>query len=254
MKKKNILFTLGIILFLSSLPLSIKMIMEDFHTKQMHNRYYIEVIGNRYPPPAQKFTALNHYVEIEEIIIDHGIYADRWNYDIAIANITIKINGKRIATLENYPIRANDEGIQKYHGNISFIGILDKQKEERKLYVILRNTKDEIKNENGVNIISSPSIETIKYTIHTIDEEGHIESDTFSQNNRSAIQTLVLNNSGTSPMAVGYYTDAWHMYPSVYPPIFNALTRCNTNNLLFSYQEGKRVTYCLIHILTKVMF
>ncbi|WP_438317082.1 hypothetical protein [Sporosarcina sp. FA9] len=216
MKKRIVLFALGLILFFSALPMSIKTIMEDFHTKQMHNRYDIEVIAHNYPPPGQKFAVLNHNVEIEETIIDEGNYTDRWNYDIAIANLTIKVNGKRLATLENYPIRVKDEGIGKYHGNISFIGIIDKQEEERKLYVILRNTKDEITNENGVNIISSPPMETIKYTIHTIDEKGQVESDTFSQNNRSAIQTLVLNNSGTSPMAVGYYTDAWHMYPSVF--------------------------------------
>ncbi|MEK5038363.1 hypothetical protein [Sporosarcina sp. FSL K6-3457] len=216
MKKRIILFLLGIILFISALPLSIKMIMEYFHTQQMHSRYKIEVISNRYPPPAQKFTVLSHSVEIDETIIEEGNYTDRWNYDIAIANLTIKIDGETLATLENYPIRAKNEGIQKYHGNISFIGLFDKKEEERKLFVVLRNTKDEITNENGVNIISSPPLEEIKYTIHTIDEEGHIESATFSQNKRSAIQTLVLNNSGTSPMAVGYYTDTWHMYPSVF--------------------------------------
>ncbi|MFJ7738919.1 hypothetical protein ACIQ2D_21695 [Lysinibacillus sp. NPDC097287] len=220
MKKRMILFSLGMILLLSALPLSIKMIKEKIHTQEMYNRYEMDVLSNSYPPPTQKFTVLNHNVEIDETIIEEGNYTDLWDNDISIANLTIIVNGKKLATLENYPIRAKHEGIQKYHGNISFIVLFDKKEEERKLYVILRNTKDEIINENGVNIINltSPLVD-IKYTLHAIDEEGHIESETFSQNNRNAIQTHVLNSSGTSPMSVGYYTDAWHMYPSIFFPI-----------------------------------
>ena len=220
MKKRIILFSLGLILLLSALPLSTKMILEKIHTQKMYSRYDMEILSDTYPPPAQKFTVLNHSIEIDETIIEEGNYTDLWDNDIAIANLTIKINGERLAYLENYPIRSEDEGIQKYHGNISFIVLLDKQEEERTLFVVLRNTKDTLTNEKGVHIISSPPpLVDIKYTMHVIDEEGQIESDTFSQNNRNALQTFVLNSSGSSPTAVGYYTDAWHAYPSIFFPI-----------------------------------
>lgn len=41
------------ILLLSDLPLSIKMVMEKIHTKEMYNRYEIDVLSHSYPPPAQ---------------------------------------------------------------------------------------------------------------------------------------------------------------------------------------------------------
>lgn len=221
--KKRLLFAFGLILLLSALPLSTIMIMEKIHTQKMYSRYDIEDLDAQYPPLEQQFTVLNQDVEIDETIIEEGNYTDLWDNDIAIANITIKVNGKKLANMENYPIRVKGEGLQRYYGNLSFIVLFDKEIEESNLFVIIRNTKDTIINENGVNIINSPLLEDIKYTMYTIDEEGKIERDTFSQNNRNAIQTFVLNISSTSPMSVGYYTDAWHMYPSIFFPLLYPL-------------------------------
>lgn len=218
MKKRIVLFLLGAILFISSLPMSATMAMEKIHTNQMLARYELHKISNRYPPPQSEFTYKNHKIKVEETIIDEGNYTDRWNYKIAFANLSVIVNEKRLDTLENYPIRVEDEGLAKYYGNISFIIVKDKEKVDEKLYIILKETKDII--ENGI-VLGTVPFDSLTYSLYSLDEAGSLESDSFTFTDRNALQTLLLTNSGTSTIAVGYYTDAWNWMPSiVFPFIF----------------------------------
>lgn len=212
MKKQILLFLLGAILFLSSLPLTTTMAMEKIHTNQQLARYELHIISHRYPPPKSAFTYKNHKIEVKETILDEGNYTDRWNYKIAFADLSIIVDGEKLATLENYPIRVEDEGLAKYHGNISFIIVKDKQKDEEKLYIILKKTKDVI--DNG-NVLGTIPFDELTYSLYSVDEAGSLENESFSFTERNALQTLLLTNSGTSPIAVGYYTDAWNWMPSI---------------------------------------
>ncbi|MCG7343359.1 hypothetical protein MHZ92_04405 [Sporosarcina sp. ACRSL] len=223
MVKKWIVFLIGVIIFLSSLPLTILMAMEKIHTSQMHNRYELHIISHRYPPPESTFHYKNNIIEVKETLLDEENYTDPWNYKIAFADLSVFINGEEIDTLEQYPIRMEEEGLARYYGNISSIIIKDKRKDEEKLYMILKKTKDPVVTD-GINIGIAP-VETLTYSLYDLDEDGLLGRESFSFTNRNALQTLLLNNSGTSPHAIGHYTDAWNWMPSVfYPFIFPFLS------------------------------
>ncbi|MDN4606581.1 hypothetical protein [Sporosarcina highlanderae] len=215
MKKRWVLFLVGVILFLSSLPLTVQMAMEKTHTAKMHNRYDLHIISHRYPPPKSTFLYKDHTVKVEETPIDKESYTDPWKYTIAFADLSVVVNEEQIDKLEQYPIRIEEEGLARYYGNISFIILKDKRRDEEKLYMILKKTNDPI--EVGINI--DPMMLT--YDLYSINEAGHLEGESFSFTNRNALQTLILNNSGASPFAIGYYTDAWNWMPSIlFPFIF----------------------------------
>ncbi|MEK5531364.1 hypothetical protein BK128_03635 [Viridibacillus sp. FSL H7-0596] len=67
--------------------------------------------------------------------------------------------------------------------------------------------------------------EKLKYTLYTLDVEGNLKNKSFSFSERDALQTELLNAGVVVPYSIGYYTDAWEGYPSIFFPfIFPFLT------------------------------
>ncbi|MEK3886190.1 hypothetical protein [Bacillus sp. FSL K6-3431] len=84
--------------------------------------------------------------------------------------------------------------------------------------------KDGIKTPNG-DIVGSVPEEKLKYILYAIDEKGKVESDSFSFTERNAIQTELFNSGVVVPYSIGYYTNDWEGFPTIFfPLIFPFLT------------------------------
>ena len=198
------------------------------------------MISDRFPPPKSAFRYKNHMIEVNETLLDKESYTDHWKYTIAFADLSIVVNGEQIDKLDEYPIRSEEEGLARYYGNISFILLKDKRKDDEKLYTIVKKTKDPVVTD-GVNTGVAPE-ETLTYGLYSLDEEWlSRERIVSAYTNRNALQTLLLNNSGTYPYAIGYYTDAWNWMPSIFSPfIFPFLSFLVGIILLFFYYPFRK--------------
>ncbi|MFJ5625730.1 hypothetical protein ACIQD3_24435 [Peribacillus loiseleuriae] len=74
MKKKLVFFLIGTILFLISLPISTKMVMELIHNQKMNEDYRITNVNEGFPPTESTFNFKDHIVEIKETIKDEESY------------------------------------------------------------------------------------------------------------------------------------------------------------------------------------
>lgn len=127
MIKRLMLFLVGVILFLTSLPLGSKMIMELIHNQRMDGLYTVTNVNEGFPPTASTFYFNDHIVEIEETIKERESYKDPWDNIIRIADLSLKIDGKVIDTLNDYPIRVEAEGLNRYFGELAYITLEDKK-------------------------------------------------------------------------------------------------------------------------------
>ncbi|MGO4889549.1 hypothetical protein ACJ2A9_17525 [Anaerobacillus sp. MEB173] len=68
-------------------------------------------------------------------------------------------------------------------------------------------------------IVGWVSTEELKYRLYELDEEGNLNNKSFSFSERDALQTELLNAGFLVPHSIGYYTDAWEGYPSLFFPL-----------------------------------
>jgi hypothetical protein len=221
MKKRLIFFLIGTILLLTSLPISTKMAMELIHNQKMNKKFSITNIMDVYKgmtPPESKFNFKGHIVEIEEAIINGDSYIDPWSNKIGIADLTLKINGMEIDTLKDHPIRVEEEGLNRYFGEIAYLTLEDRKNGKTQFIVLLKKTKELQKEMPNGDIVGGVPSEKLKYTLYTLDEEGILNGKSFGFSERDEIQTKLLNAGVVAPYRIGYYTNAWEGYPSIFFP------------------------------------
>jgi hypothetical protein len=225
MKKKWLLFILGIIILIISIPMSTQMTLELIHNQKMDNHYKITNVSADYPPKGTTFEFKDQLIEIEETILDEEGYKDPWDNQIVFADLSLKLNGIEIETMKNHPIRIGGEGLQRYYGEISYLLLEDKENDKKQLIVLLKKTRELQKEMPNGNIIGGVPEEKLKFKLYELDEKGKLNIQTFSFTERNALQTELLNASGLSPYSIGYYTDAWEWYPTiVFPFLFPFLS------------------------------
>lgn len=219
MKKKVIIFLIGVILLISSLPLSTKMVMEIIHNQKMNSKYTVTNVNNSFPPTESKFNFKGHIVEVEEAIKNMESYIDPWSNKISIADLSIKIDGEVIDVLRDYPIRVEEEGLNRYYGEIAYLTLEYKKNDQVQFIVLLKKTRELPKEMPNGDIVGWVPSEKLKYTLYTLDKEGLLNNKSFSFMERDALQTELLNAGVVAPHSIGYYTDAWEGYPSLFFPL-----------------------------------
>lgn len=218
-KLKQLFFVIGLLLFIVSLPLSSIMIVELGHTLNMQNLYGVTTLSDGYPPTPSTFTYQDHTVTIEETMKDEDSFINPWSYEIGIADLAIKIDGKVVDRLLHYPVRIEEEGLNRYYGDIGYLMVKDKKKDESQFVILLKKTREIEKEKHDGGIVGSLSAETLQYKQINLDEDGHVTTDSFSFRERSGLQTELLNVSYLTPYGIGYYTDAWKGYPVFFFPL-----------------------------------
>ncbi|MCP3764969.1 hypothetical protein NLX67_21895 [Domibacillus sp. A3M-37] len=216
MKKRAVFFLIGAVLFFVSLPMSTKMTMELINDQKMNARYTITGINTEYSPVDSTFNFHNQRIEIEENIKNEEAYVDPWNNKIALADLTLKLDGMQIDTLRDYPIRVEELGLNRYYGQIAYLMLEDKKLDKTELVILLKKTRElEIENPNG-DIVGGVPENKLTYTLFRIEEGKNVKSESFHFNKRDELQTELLNAGGVVPYAIGYYTDAWEWYPIIF--------------------------------------
>jgi hypothetical protein len=235
--KKWLAFLLGAVLFLTSLPIGALMAMEHFHNKRMDNRYKIENVNKGDPPTGSAFNFKNHYVEVKEEIKEGKRYIDRFNYNIALADLSIEVNGVEIDTLRNNPIRVDEKGLNRYYGEIAYLLLEDKKNSKTEFIILLRKTKE--LNERIERIYDEERIwfgpaENLFYTTYVLNETGELKSESFSLFERDALQTEFINFGRVAQSWLGYYTDAW-VQPSLIFGYVNPFFTLPVGMILLAY-------------------
>jgi len=219
MKKRLIFFLVGTILLFTSLPLSTKMVMELLHNQKMNTEYKITNVSEGFPPTASTFRFKGHIVEIKEAIKNEDGYVDPWSNKISIADLSLRIDREELDALKDYPIRVEEKGLNRYYGEIAYLLLEDKKSGKTQFIVLLKKTREFEKEMPNGDIVGGVPSEKLKYTLYSLDEEGNLDNKSFSFTDRDALQTELLNNSDMVPYSIGYYTDAWEFYPTIFFPL-----------------------------------
>ena len=202
------------------------MIMELIHKQKMNKEYKITNVSKGEPPTTSTFNFKDHLVEIKETIIDEESHIDPWSNKIGIADLSLKLDGKEIDSLKGYPIRVDEEGLNRYYGEIAYLSLTDKGNGTSQFIVLLKKTKELQKEMPNGDIVGWVQPDKLKYMLYAFDEDGHnLNQKSFNLSDRSALQTELLNVGAMVPHSIGYYTDAWEGYPTLFfPLIFPFLT------------------------------
>lgn len=218
MKIKWSFFIVGLILFLISLPIGTRMVMELIHKQKMNLQYQVTNVSKGFPPTESTFKFQGHMIEIEETINDHEGYIDPWDNRIVNADLSLKLDGVEIDTLKDYPVRADAEGLNRYYGEIAYLELVDKKVNETQFMILLKKTREFRKEMTNGDIVGWVPAEQLNYARYSLDKEGNLESKSFRFTERDALETELLNAGALAPYRVGYYTDAWEGYPSLFFP------------------------------------
>ncbi|GAA0354235.1 hypothetical protein [Bacillus horti] len=220
MIKKVILFTLGLILAVSSIPHSIKMILETIQTSQMQKSFTINILE----APSSSFTFGNVNLSIYHTNEGSLSYDGPFDQSFGTADIHLEINEETMDILQDYPYILDVEGLQQYAENIVFLTVDELKSSSKTLVVLLNTTREIIEELPSLDIVGYAADEELQYRMYTISEEGSVTQEDFSFLDRSAFQTALLNEGGLTHYKVGYYTNALSAYPNfVYPWIYPLL-------------------------------
>ena len=219
MRKRLLFFLIGMILFLTSLPISTKMVMELIQNQKMDAEYAITNVNEGSPPTESTFHFNNHIIEVKEAIKNVDSYIDPWSNKIGIADLSLNIDGEEIYTLTDYPIRVEEVGLNRYYGEIAYLILEEKKSGKTQFIALLKKTKELPKEMPNGDIVGSVPPEKLRYTLYAIDEDGNLNNKSCSLPDRNALQTELLNAGAMAPYSIGYYTDAWEGYPTIFFPL-----------------------------------
>jgi hypothetical protein len=218
LKKRLTLFIIGLLLFVPSAPNTTLMVIELFHSKKMNDRYDIVNVSKGYPPSPTNYFFEGNVIELTEEITELYSHTDPWDYRISLADLSLGLNGERLDVLRNHPIRGEEEGLNRYYGEVAFFIVTDHKVDETKFVALLKRTKELQKEKPNGDLVGWVPVEKLQYKLYAIDQGGNVESESFSFNERNPLQTELMNAGVVTPYALGYYTNDWKAYPSYFFP------------------------------------
>ncbi|WP_176140613.1 hypothetical protein [Halobacillus salinus] len=120
-------------------------------------------------------------------------------------------------------MRVEQNGLNRYWGDIAFIEVEDIKKNKKSLVVVLKKTREIQKELPNGDITGGASPNELEYITYTFDPDGSINRDNFRLTQRNALQTKVLNAGVVAPHRLGFYTNAWEGYPTIFFPFMYPL-------------------------------
>ncbi|PFA17741.1 MULTISPECIES: hypothetical protein [Bacillus cereus group] len=216
MKKKWFIFALGLIFFLFSSPVSIRIIMEITHNSNFHARYDMKTVSEVvlvHPSPTD-YSFYGTTINTSHIEKDTKYTIDDWDNKLVTSDILITINETTIETLKDFKVRINDEGFAKYYGNVEYWLVTDKVKNEKSFIIVMKKTNIDF---DTVYDITDAHLNQLEFRTYTVSTDGKIKKQDFSFTDRDPLQTKLM--FGISPIGVGYYTNDLHSMPSLFFPI-----------------------------------
>jgi len=135
-----------------------------------------------------------------------------------LADLSLELDGKQLDKLKDHPIRAEEEGLNRYYGEAAYLTLRDKENDKSLFVVLLKKTRELQREMPNGDIAGWVPEEKLAYTSYALDEAGNVESSSFTFADPDALQTELLNAGGVGPYRIGYYTDAWEVYPTIFFP------------------------------------
>ncbi len=195
------------------------MMLELLHDQRMAAKYQIINVSEGFPPTDSTYHFGENTIEIAETVIDAESHYDPWDNQIALANISVKVNGSIVDTLDEHPVRVEEVGLNRYFGEIAYLKVKDLKKKETNFFIILKKTRELTKEKPNGDIVGWVPDEKLTYQLYSINEVGEISQQSFSFTNRDPLQTELLNKGTLGPHRIGYYTDLWEGYPTLFFPL-----------------------------------
>ena len=151
---------------------------------------------------------------------------------MAFYDLVFKVNGKEIDRLKAYPVRENEVGLNRYFGAIAYFLVKDKKADETSFVLALKRTNETISENTHGERTGWVQEDELQYTYHQVSQDRKVASHDFGYADRDGFETKLLTKGYLAPTAVGYYTDLWHGYPSLFFPFLYPLLTIFIGGLL----------------------
>lgn len=246
MNKRWIFFLLGLLLLILSIPKSSLMLLEAFHEQQMNRTYTVSNISQGFPATPSTVTFNEQTIEINETLQNNESYTDPWNFQIGLGDVSLLLNGKKFHTINDMPVRIEEEGLNRYYGELALLEVEQHAKKKTSFFVLIKSTKEYPKEAANGDIMGSFPEDELSYTVYEIEENGDMSQHSFHFHARTSLETILLNKGYVTPYALGYYTNAWQSYPTLlFPFIFPFGTLLISFFLLFFFfpRKDKKTTF-----------
>jgi len=207
---------LGIFLFVVSIPVTSKMVMEKFYDFEMEKKYRITELNEMYKGAPTEYEFGGSKIDIYRILEENKSYENPRGDLVTPADIYVTVDSLTQEVLKGYPVKVGQDGLNQYTHYISYWRVLDKKTDQESFVIVLRmnGAKERM---IGNRMEGFVPIEELKYMAITIKEDGTLTKEPFTYKNKNKLQTKLI-----PPMhfgGAGHYTDDWNGYPVFYFPL-----------------------------------
>ncbi|RWZ58573.1 hypothetical protein EQV77_06295 [Halobacillus fulvus] len=255
MKKRTIFLIIGLMLVLLSAPALFVMGREVFYERSVQSKYKIETIYHPTDRTTDPFYTLQYlqdgrpkpFSEMKRVVYVNGEEVSSYNefmdevdvsedivlsrvisfYDTEItiadtfegtyeeearefSDVRISIQGKNYADPARLEIRPTYLDNNRYHGYFGMVKMTERSTGEEQLIIIQRLFED---------FRSLPEQDWEWKTI-SISEDGEVKTDQFKRDEIAdpAYRRDLISHTTASPYALGYKSNVFHYYPSIFFP------------------------------------
>ncbi|MBT2581196.1 hypothetical protein [Planococcus sp. ISL-109] len=227
-RKKRTRLIIGLLLIVISLPSITPMLMEYAYRIEMNMRYDITELNAHYAG-APDDTHFNGNIIRASHIATGEPYLDGWDDLVHPADIRITVGGETVETLENYPVQLFQseiavEGLDRYTHYLTYWTVEDRLTGDDFFAInIWQNGYDTKQHGDGEVMEGYVDLEDLEYKLITIQQDGTVDEELFSFENKSKLQTQLITEQYSGP--INYHLPPGYYYPSLlYPLIYPWLT------------------------------
>ncbi|MEK4880834.1 MULTISPECIES: hypothetical protein [Paenibacillus] len=235
---KKFIVISGVSLFLLAISFSplFNYIREYIISDQINQRYEIKHAEKEYNPiNVQEITLDDKNIKIKEEKTGRKADLTLWDEEEKvlpgdIVKVQFLLNDQKISTADEIWLSNRDRG--RYFSWIDILTVKDRKTGEEQINIVQRLTDD------------SQPMETRKWKIITIAQDGEVDEEvlSYAQRSNNHLGVRLIEFSGTSLMGMGYYSDVTKAYPSIFFP------------LLFPFLTGIAGLLLLIFLIVLLLF
>ncbi|AWV34603.1 hypothetical protein MHH60_13005 [Paenibacillus sp. FSL H7-0716] len=236
---KKFIVISGVSLFLLAISFSplFNYIREYIISDQINQRYEIKHAEKEYNPiNVQEITLDDKNIKIKEEKTGRKADLTLWDEEEKvlpgdIVKVQFLLNDQKISTADEIWLSNRDRG-SRYFSWIDILTVKDRKTGEEQINIVQRLTDD------------SQPMETRKWKIITIAQDGEVDEEvlSYAQRSNNHLGVRLIEFSGTSLMGMGYYSDVTKAYPSIFFP------------LLFPFLTGIAGLLLLIFLIVLLLF
>ncbi|WP_340010633.1 hypothetical protein MHI32_19885 [Paenibacillus sp. FSL H7-0690] len=236
---KKFIVISGVSLFLLAISFNplFNYIREYIISDQINQRYEIKHAEKEYNPiNVQEITVDDKNIKIREEKTGRKAELTPWDEEEKvppgdIVKVQFLLNDQKISTPDEIWLSNRDRG-SRYFSWIDILTVKDRKTGENQINIVQRLTDD------------SQPMETRKWKIITIAEDGEVDEEvlSYAQRSNNHLGVKLIEFSGTSLMGMGYYSDVTKVYPSIFFP------------LLFPFLTGIAGLLLLIFLVVLLLF